>query len=64
MQNTVSKELKEVIERQDKKGIETYGVSLDNADLSTSELIDHAVEELVDLSKYLIALKRKLEEGV
>lgn len=44
----------------DAKGREKYGVTLDDADLSPRELVQHAAEEAADLLKYLVALKRAL----
>lgn len=44
----------------DAKGRQKYGVTLDDADLSPGELVQHAAEEAADLLKYLVALRRAL----
>ena len=56
-----SKILTEVIEdfqAREKKGLETYGTTLDRKDLSTSQWLVHLREELQDAILYL----KKLEE--
>jgi len=56
-----SKILTEVIEdlqAREKKGLETYGTTLDRKDLTTSQWIVHLREELQDSILYL----KKLEE--
>ena len=56
-----SKILTEVIEdlkNRERKGIETYGTTLDRKDLSTSQWLVHLREELQDAILYL----KKLEE--
>lgn len=56
-----SKILTEVIEdlqNREKKGLETYGTTLDRRDLTASQWIVHLREELQDAILYL----KKLEE--
>jgi hypothetical protein len=56
-----SKILTEVIEdlqNREKKGVETYGTTLDRKDLTASQWIVHLREELQDAILYL----KKLEE--
>ena len=56
-----SKILSEVIkdfQNREKKGLETYGTTLDRKDLSTSQWLVHLREELMDAILYL----KKLEE--
>ena len=56
-----SKILTEVIQDfqdREKKGLETYGTTLDRKDLSTSQWLVHLREELMDAILYL----KKLEE--
>lgn len=56
-----SKILSEVIkdfQDREKKGLETYGTTLDRKDLSTSQWLVHLREELMDAILYL----KKLEE--
>ena len=59
--STIDEFCAQLINKQTKKGVNKYGVLLDDANLSECELITHAQEEIVDLLKYLEALKRKLE---
>ena len=40
-----------------KKGIETYGTTLDRQDLTTLQWINHAQEEAMDLILYLEKMK-------
>ena len=56
-----SKILAEVINdmrSREKKGLETYGTSMDRQDLTTAQWITHLREELMDAILYL----KKLEE--
>ena len=56
-----TKILSEVIkdfQNREKKGLETYGTTLDRKDLSTSQWLVHLREELMDAILYL----KKLEE--
>jgi len=48
-----------VLRRQFLKGQDKYGVTLEDADLSVNELINHLEEELVDAWVYLQEIKRK-----
>jgi hypothetical protein len=43
-----------------KKGIETYGTTLDRQDLTTLQWINHAQEEAMDLILYLEKMKEYL----
>ena len=45
--------LTQVINKQVKKGIAKYGAPLDAKDLTNEELINHAIEEGIDLAFYL-----------
>lgn len=47
---------------QREKGIAKYGKSLEDANLSPAELLNHAREEAADLSVYLSALDKALKE--
>lgn len=57
-----TEQLLAVIESQKAKGLSKYGALLEDGNHTDTELIDHALEELVDLCFYLIALKEKLED--
>lgn len=52
---------KEILDSRQEKGIKTYGTTLDEANLSDKELLNHAVEEVADLFLYLTKLKSKLK---
>ena len=43
-------------------GIKKYGVTMDRTDLSLSEWVQHALEEAMDLSLYLIKIKQQLND--
>ena len=49
----------EKIDKQVAKGINKYGGTLDDKNLSEKELINHAVEEGIDFVFYLLSLSRK-----
>lgn len=50
---------KEILDSRQEKGIKTYGTTLDEANLSDKELLNHAIEEVADLFLYLTKLKHK-----
>ena len=53
-----------IMDRQRNKGLETYGMGLeDNTDPSAIERIEYIEEELVDALNYLEWLKEKLSEN-
>ena len=55
----------EINARQEKKGVEKYGQTLeDNTTLTTVQRIEHAQEEAIDLLKYLEHLKQVTEDGI
>lgn len=55
----------EINARQEKKGVEKYGETLeDNTTLTTVQRIEHAQEEAIDLLKYLEHLKQVAEDGI
>lgn len=49
-------ELIQDLYKREVKGLHTYGTTLDTAGLSELELLNHALEESLDLSMYLKAL--------
>lgn len=49
----------ELLERS-KVGVEKYGTTLEEAGLSKNEIIQHAIEEALDLANYLRTLKSEL----
>lgn len=48
-----------LLDSQRKKGIEEYGQTLEDNDLSMNERIDHIAEELIDGLQYLLHVKEK-----
>lgn len=53
---------KEILDSRQEKGVKTYGTTLDEANLSDKELLNHAIEEVADLFLYLTKLKIKLAQ--
>ena len=51
-----------ILHRQFLKGQDKYGVTLEDANLSVNELINHLEEELVDAWVYLQEIKRKARQ--
>jgi len=51
-----------VLRRQFLKGQDKYGTTLEDADLTVNELINHLEEELVDAWVYLQEIKRKTRQ--
>ena len=58
MQSKILIEVIQDLQNREKKGIETYGTTLDRKDLTTSQWLVHLREELQDAILYL----KKLEE--
>lgn len=55
----------EINERQEEKGRSKYGEDLeDNTTLTTTQRIEHAQEEAIDLLKYLEHLKQVANDGI
>lgn len=54
----------DLLRKRDALGLAKYGVSLDRTDLSATDWIQHAVEELLDGAAYLTGLKRTLATPV
>lgn len=53
----------EVLDRvvaRHKRGMETYGISMEDEYLPSTGWIDHTIEELLDAVNYLTKLKRTL----
>lgn len=46
-----------LFDERHRRGIDSYGISLTDADLDEAECIQHAREEAADLLKYLIKLR-------
>lgn len=52
---------KAVIDAQAAKGLSKYGVALDRADVTLSDLAEHGAQEAADLLAYMVELKRRAE---
>lgn len=49
-------------QNREEKGFLKYGTTMDRTDLSLSEWVQHALEEAMDLSLYLIKIKQQLND--
>ena len=47
---------------REERGFLKYGTTMDREDLSLSEWVQHALEEAMDLSLYLIKIKQQLND--
>src|SRR5574343_552616 len=54
--------LSEQLDKRSLVGIEKYGTTLQDANLTKDELLQHALEECLDLINYLEALKSKINQ--
>ena len=52
--------IKSIIDKQQEKGLKKYGKTVDQADLSIEEWIEHTQEEIVDTLIYLECIKQKM----
>lgn len=59
--NNVLPRIKETLEQQNIKGINKYGASLKENNLSTLDYLKHAFEETIDLAQYLAVAINELE---
>lgn len=50
---TLLDEIKDDLNKREQKGINTYGTKLDNANLTTEQLLQHLYEELLDSVFYI-----------
>lgn len=48
------------MQKRSRDGIKKYGCTMEREDISTSEWIDHAIEEALDFAVYLERLKRDI----
>ena len=61
----MSKLLDELISEftnREQRGFEKYGTTMDRQDLSLQEWVQHALEEAMDLSLYLMKIKQTLND--
>jgi hypothetical protein len=50
---TLLEEISADLQKRETKGINTYGTTLDNADLNKAQLLNHLYEELLDSVFYI-----------
>ena len=50
---TLLDEISADLKKREEKGINTYGTTLDNADLNKEQLLNHLYEELLDSVFYI-----------
>ena len=50
---TLLEEINADLQKREKKGIKTYGTTLDDADLNKEQLLNHLYEELLDSVFYI-----------
>jgi len=50
---TLLEEINADLQKRETKGINTYGTTLDNADLNKAQLLNHLYEELLDSVFYI-----------
>lgn len=58
---TIKEKIKSIIDAQQEKGFNKYGVYVDDANLTATEWVEHAQEELADMMVYLECLKRVIQ---
>ena len=58
---TIKEKVKSIIDGQQEKGFNKYGVYVDDANLTATEWVEHAQEELADMMVYLECLKRVIQ---
>ncbi len=56
----VADRVKQIIDKQQAKGMAKYGTTVDEADLTIEQWIQHAQEEAVDWIIYLEKIKQEL----
>jgi hypothetical protein len=57
----IKEKVKSIIDAQQEKGFNKYGVYVDDANLTATEWVEHAQEELADMMVYLECLKRVIQ---
>ena len=58
---TIKEKVKSIIDAQQEKGFNKHGVYVDDANLTATEWVEHAQEELADMMVYLECLKRVIQ---
>ena len=55
--------VKQIIDNQQHKGLSKYGITVDEAELTIEQWIQHAQEEAADLMVYLEKIKQQLRRN-
>lgn len=61
--NPILREVKRLLENQTAKGVAKYGTTVNSADYSMAEWLNHLREELIDGAVYVTAAIQKLDES-
>jgi len=56
------KQLFDEYEQREQRGLSKYGTTMDRTDLELKDWVQHALEEAMDLSLYLMKIKEQLNE--
>lgn len=62
MEDSIVKELREILLERSERGIKKYGLTLDREDLDLKEWLNHLLEEQLDAALYTLRAIKKLEE--
>ena len=62
MSDTILERLKIALDARQARGLETYGTTLDTANLSRQELLAHLLDELLDAAFYTLAISDEFEQ--
>lgn len=57
MQSEIIKQVIEDITSREKKGLDTYGTTMDRTDLNLEDWLNHAYEEALDFAIYIKKIK-------
>ena len=62
--NRILHSVQQLLTTQTEKGLSKYGTTVNPDNLTTTEWVDHASEEIIDLLVYLQVLKERIESDV
>ena len=62
--NKILNHVQQLLINQTEKGLSKYGTTVNPDNLTTTEWIDHASEEILDLLVYLQVIKERIESNV
>ena len=63
MTDKIVEKVVKLFRKRSKRGIEKYGVTLEQNDLSNVEWLQHLQEELMDAALYVERLKQSIDES-